>query len=426
MRRLFTAQGIRLLAEYTVTSLLSLVISFLALRHYTPLEFGIMARVQAEVAIFSVLLTLALDTPLLNRLVAHSQRGVLLGTSLMLRTGGMVLTLVASSFIAVLGGQDMATTLPWLLMVLVPQAVSAANVFSILLFQDNALGWLIPARVVIALVFSMLRIAAINANWSFAAFNGLAIIEALALFGVSYWVYHRKRYALKLRFCLEVALDLLKEAWPLIVSSFVITLFFKLDLYIVSLILPYEKIAQYSAAQRIVECYAAALAILLNQYYIQLIPQSPAEKLKGIATLFRSAYLLCALILLGHYTVARPILMQFFGEKYAEGISLSVLLCGSLLFNIGGTVRGYLFVFEGLNKYHLPSALLGVATLVVITYPAVTYFGLTGAVVSLIAAQGVSVFVSSFCFSPVRRYAHLFWSSPAETLLQRPDKSSAN
>lgn len=408
MPALFTRQGLSLLLEYALTNLLTLGVLFLALRHYAPLEYGLVAKLQAEVAIFAVLLTLALDAPLLNRLAEPDDRGALLGTALGLRGAGLVLTFAACLATSLATGQPAEVALPWLVLVLLPQAISAANVFSILLFHENALTALVPWRMGVTVLAAGARVSAVYMGASYAEYLALAIGEALLLLGLTYAFYRERHFHLRLAWDASLARELLAEAWPLVLSSFVVALFFKLDLVIVSAVLPFEKVAVYSVAQRIVEIYAAALAILLMQYYVQLAKRSPEDQRSGIARLFKLGYLLVLGTVGVHYLVVAPLLNQFLGAKYAEGVALSGVLCGSLLVTVAGTVRGYLFIFEGLNKYHVPSALIGVAVLGVTAYPATQAFGLTGAALSLILAQAASLGLSTLVFPALRAHAGLY------------------
>lgn len=404
MKRLFTRQGISLILEYTVTTVLGTVLMFLALRHYSPQEMGVLAKVQAEIGILSVLLTLCLDTPLLNRLAEHKARGRLLGATLLLRVGSIVVTLGLALCFATLAGQKPADALPWLVVVLIPQALSALNVFGIMLYYDNALRWVPKARTGVAILFSGIRFLALWQAVSLMSYTLLTVLEGAIGLGLTWWCYRRHGYDIKIKPCFETAKALVVEAAPLILSSFIVTCFFKLDLLLVASLVPTTHLAEYSVSQRIVECYMVVVMILLNQYYVWLTAQDHAVKLQGIAYMTRAGFSLVALVGVAHLLVVQPLLLHFFKGKYQLGIELSGVLLLSLLFNVIGTVRGYLFVFEGLNKWHIPSAIMGIVVLLGGTVLATREFGLYGAASVLILGQAVSVFGSTYLLKPLRRY----------------------
>lgn len=383
---------------------LSTALVFLALRHYSPQEMGVLAKVQAEVGMFSVLLTLCLDTPLLNRLSRPEDRGRLLGATLLLRAGALLLTMAAALSLAVMAGQSVEDTLPWLIIVLLPQAISALNVFGIMLLYSNHLGWVPNARLGVAIAFSGVRALALWHGWSLFSYTLLAALEGFIGLGLAWYAYRRRNYDIQITACFLTAKSLLKEAAPLILSSFIITCFFKLDLLLVSKLVPPTSLVEYSVAQRIVECYMAVIVILLNQHYIWLTSQRRAARRQGIAYMARVGYVLVAVVAVGHFFIAQPLLRQFLNGKYELGVELSGLLLLSLLMNVLGTVRGYLFVFERLNRWHVPSALMGISVLVLGTRGATTEYGLYGAATVLILGQLISVVFSSMVLRPVRGY----------------------
>lgn len=407
MKRLFTRQGLSLIFEYTVTTVVGTVLMFLALRHYSPQEMGVLAKVQAEIGILSVLLTLCLDTPLLNRLAEHGARGRLLGATLLLRAGSVLVTLGLALCFSMMAGQAPRDALPWLVVVLIPQALSALNVFGIMLYYDNALKWVPKARTGVALLFSGIRLLALWQSVSLMSYTLLAVAEGAIGLALTWWCYRRHGYDIKIRPCFTTAKALLVEAAPLILSSFIVTCFFKLDLLLVAGQVTASQLAEYSVAQRIVECYMVVIMILLNQYYVWLTGQDHATKMHGIAYMTRAGFGLVALVAFVHFAAIQPLLLHFFKGKYALGIHLSGFLVVSLLFNVIGSVRGYLFVFEGLNKWHIPSAIMGIIVLVGGTVVATRMYGLYGAAAVLIAGQAVSVFGSTYVLRPLRKYHRL-------------------
>lgn len=403
---MLTRQSIGLVVEYATNVVLATAVSFLALRHFSPDEMGELIRIQTVVGLLAVLMTLSLDAPLINRLTAVAERGALLGTALALRAGASVLTFGVALGLAAALGQSPAQVLPWLGIVLLPQLLIAVNLFGVMLYYDNQMARVAQLRIVLAFVLTGVRLAMLFVfDASLWEYTLVSVGEAALGFALGWWVYRAQAYPIRFSVRGEVARALLKDAVPLVLSAFIVTCFFKLEMLLVAKVVSPAMLAEYSVAQRIVECYLVVVMILLNQHYLWLTSQSRTDRIAGIANMARTGVGLVLAAAAAHFLLTQPLLNWFFAEKYAQGIELSGLLLLSVLVSVLGAVRGYLFIFEGLNKWHVPSALMGIGVVLAATSWATMHYGLYGAAWVLILGQVISAVVSTWIFAPLRGYS---------------------
>jgi hypothetical protein len=192
-------------------------------------------------------------------------------------------------------------------------------------------------------------------------------------------------------------------------SAFFVTAFLKIDILIISRMLPIGEVGIYSAAMRIVETYMIAISVFFSQSLVWLTESHQDKALYQIrlSRLFKAGFAISLACLLFNMFAGEVLFSYLLGSKYTDAARLSTLLCFTLFATTSGTIRGYAFSLDGLNRFHFWSALLGLVLGVPLTIVLTKEMGLKGTAVALSVAYFVSAIGTSIVFPPLRLLARL-------------------
>ena len=358
-----------------------------------------------------VLATLSLDTTLTKHLVQTPEKGgSLLGSALGLRLMGclvllLVLLPVSLAFDLTSKEQTIFISLAYGAL-----AVQSSIVYGFLFSATANIRPLVTAQFIQVSIFSILRIFLITENQSIYLFQASFIGEALFSLLATRYLFKRRFSDVHLSWSSQLARQLLRESLPLLLSMFFITAFMKIDILIVSLILPMDQVGIYTAAVRIVETYMMAITVLFGQGLVWLTEvhrKDVEEYRKGLLKLFRWGFLVTSLCCVFNGLAGHMLFRWLLGDAYAESIQLSVLLSISLFATTTGTIRSFAFSLEHLNIYHLWSSAIGLLVGIPLTLALTLDYGLTGTCIALILAYFASAFGTSLLFPALRPIGRL-------------------
>ena len=209
--------------------LVFLVTAYIA-RYLGPKDFGVLSYAQSFVALFAAFASLGVDQIVTREVVAKRyDLNKLLGTCFILKLVGAFLVAVCTLAVSRVANESELVTLIVVLVALGTffQAGTTVSIY----FQAVVNSKPISIAQVVALVLSSafkLTLVYINAElvWFGVAFLLDAFFSAMLLLTV-YVIKERSIFSW--RFDRVIALSLLKESWPLIISSAVIAVYTRID-----------------------------------------------------------------------------------------------------------------------------------------------------------------------------------------------------
>lgn len=406
----FWSQSVWLLASHALSTVMNLCVTIYALRHWGPEYSGTIAQTQSLVALLAVFSTLGMETTLVRRLTKYpEQSGALLGSTFALRVIGasfLGLILIPTSMLLhfTSGDQIVLILLAWC-----ATAIQSLIVHGFKFSANQEIGWLVAVQSTQTLLFSLLRIIALRQDVSIYGFQGTYVLEAAVgmLFMVS--IFKHRFGDITLSWNRQLALEMLEESLPLATASFFITAFLKVDIIIVSMLLSTGEVGIYTAAMRIVETYMTAIAVLFSQSMIWLTDAHSDRAVyeERLASLFKYGVAVTAACLSFNAILGGVLFRLFLGPAYEDAVHLSNLLGFTLFATTAGTIRSFAFSLDGLNRYHVWSALLGLAVGIPLTIIMTAAAGLPGTALSLTISYMLSAVGSSFIFPALRPIARL-------------------
>ncbi|MCC6715172.1 MAG: flippase [Gammaproteobacteria bacterium] len=384
-----------MLAERVSGLAIGLIIYILLARHLSVADFGRLQYAISFCGLLGLLAGLGLDAIMVRQIVKEPDRcGVYLGTSAALRTGAGLAVIAVLMVASSLAGHDL--DLQWMTLVislaLLPQAVTVVEFF----FQARvAARWSSLAKASAWLAGAAFVGTCILTEAPLELFAGQPLVEALILAAallLAYRVFPEGRVAWS--FDRGLAIQLLREAWPLALSMGLVSLYAHIDRVMVRALLGDEATGLYAAAAKVSEAWYFLPAVIVSSVFPALVRARETSKehyLRRLQDLFDLMVWMAVLIAVPFSIWSDDLLALCFGEEFRQaGTVLGVHIWTGILVFLG-VASGRWMILEGLSQAYLGRTLAGVTANVFGNWLLIPRLGMVGAAVSTLAAQFVVV-----------------------------------
>ena len=246
-----------LFGEKILRMVVGLFVGIWVARYLGPEEFGLFSYAQSFVGIFTAIATLGLDGIVIRELVKdESRRDELLGTAFYLKLMGAFVVLLFLFLAINFTSNDRETNA----LVFIIASATIFQSFSVvdMYFQSRVLSRYIVYSSLISLFFSsIVKIILILNQAPLVAFAWVMLFDTFVLaMGFLYFFLKKSEFKIQnLTFSKKIAISLLKDSWPLILSGIVISVYMKIDQVMIKEMLGSEAVGQYAAAVRLSEAW---------------------------------------------------------------------------------------------------------------------------------------------------------------------------
>lgn len=396
-----------LVADKVVRLGLGLFVWVWLARHFGPEGFGLWNYAIAFTALFGAVAVLGMDGVLVRELVRHpSKTGALLGTAMSLR---LLASLLAAT--AAVGTLFWLRPAEWLPLLLV--ALNAC----VLVFQSSQ---------VIDLHFQArmhTRPAVLAVNAAFLATTvgrlGLLVIEApmewfaaslvveaaLAAFLLVLAYRSAERSKTPWQFDVQVAISLLRESWPLLLSGMAVMVYMRMDQVMLASMAGDEAVGQFSAALRVAEVWYFLPAALISAAFPAMMKKR-AESLEDyqqyVQRLYDGMAWLGLTVALAMTALAPWIVAVLYGPRFSPAASILTVQTWAGVAVAMSFVHGRWLLAEGLQRYGLIYTLVAACVNVGLNLLLIPRLGAVGAAWATLASQ-ICVLPIQLIFPKARR-----------------------
>lgn len=376
-------------------------------RYLGPEQFGVLNYVLAFVALFSAVAKLGIDQIVIRDLTnSPEQQGAILGTTFALKLGAALIALIL-----VLPAAWVAQDGDWSFMVLIA-VVAAGMIFNALdaydlYYQARVLSrYAVFARSVSFILFSAVRVILILKGYPLLYFAAATTLEIALGGGVLVWLHRSKQTSEpKWHFNWETMVSLLKDGWPLIVSSALIVIHTRIDQVMIGQMLGHAEVGIYSAAIRLSESWLFIPLIIVQTvtpYLMKLREINPQYYQARLLQLYSLMFWLGALaagatIVFGEFSV-----VLLFGEQYRAAYLPLVLTIWTGIFISQAVARGVWMVGENMQGFRLANNLVAVPMNIALNLVLIPAYGVIGASMASLVSIGFSTWLLPFLFKPMR------------------------
>ena len=366
-------------------------------RYLGPAKFGELAYVLSFIAFFQVIADLQADGFIVRDIA--QERGdvsVILGTALWLRSiFGVVAWASASGLMLLLHPEDQQ--LFWLTAIIGGTMVFRAFDTVDLWFQSQSQSKRTVFTKLVAYLFSNgIKVILLLNNASLVAFAGVICLEGAATALGLIIAYQRfpTRDRWKVSFC-QVK-TLLYLCWPFMISSFMITVFMRIDQIMLKEMLGEKALGIYAAALPISQVWSvipSVLVISLAPFVARKMTRDENEYKDALVIIFRFFSIFALSVAIMTSLASSWIIKVMYGPQYEySAVVLSVhVFVNVLIFQ--GIAQDLWIINKNVRIVTLISTFI--AAIIGISFNAllIRKFGSLGAVFSYIIAQGASIVV---------------------------------
>ncbi len=404
IENLFSHQGFKkyfkntswLMAEKVFRMLVGLFVGIWVARYLGPEQFGLLSYAQSFVGLFLAFSTLGLDGIVVRELVKNdSLRDKIIGSAFWLKLSGSAMLILMLFFAIQFTSND--TFLNSLIFIIASAAIfQSFNVIDFF-FQSKVLGrYVAYANVISLFVSSVVKIFLILYEAPLIAFAWVVLFDSAILALGFIYFYSNHAALLKWTFDKAVAKDLLKDSWPLLLSSLVLMVQARIDQVMLKEMVGSTEVGFYSVALKIIEAFAFVPMVLKQSLYPSIVSvKSTSKQLydNRLLNYYRLNFMMFLLMAVPIFFGAHQIILVLFGQEYESAGLLLSLMAIRLLFTNMGLAKGAYFITENLQMYSLLTMILGTITNVVLNYQLIPSYEAKGAIIATILSFFVTVFL---------------------------------
>ena len=395
-----------LMVHRVLNMVVALLVGVYVARYLGPERFGLLSYAGSFVGMFTALATLGLDSIMVRELVkSPERRDELLGTAFWLKVGGTILMWITIAATVPFTNNDTQTNI---LIVIIAIGV-IFQAFNVIDFNYQAIvksKYVVYSQLFQLAVSSIIKLVFIGISAPLTWFASVFLFDALVhAVGMTVMYLNNTGKVWQWKWRGGTAKELLRDSWPLILSSGAIMIQARIDQVMLKEMIGSEEVGQYSVALRMIEAFGFIPMVIYNS----LAPSiTKAKKLNNtfyrqrLIQLYRLMFLLFLATAIPIYLTARPVVSFLFGEVYTKAGLLLQLFAIRLFFTNLGVARSLFITNNNLFKYSLIVSLIGATSNIALNYLLIPIYSASGALVSTIVSFTLAIFVMDVFYSKTR------------------------
>lgn len=428
--KLFTHSGFRryfantswLFAEKILRMVVGLFVGVWVARYLGPAQYGLFSYVQAFVGLFSAFASLGLDGIVIRELVKdESKRIELLGTAFWLKLMGAIVMLIMIAIAVKFTSNDHYTNI----LVFIVASATIFQAFNVIdfYFQAKVLGRLIAwANSITLLLSSIVKIVLILYNAPLIAFVCAVVFDNLILalgyiyFYVKIAPHPRNNKPVVINcpllhfvFNKRIAINLLKDSWPLILSGLAIVIYMRIDQVMLQEMIGSEAVGQYSAAVRISEAWYFIPAVISNSLFPAIMnakKQSEELYYARLQKLYDIVVWIAIAVALPMTFLSGWVINLLYGSAYSQAGGVLMIHIWTGVFVSLGCAGAY-YTIENLTRIFFAKTIGGAFLNIVLNYIFIPKGGILAAAIATLVSQIFSNYIMDIIFLKTKTQFYL-------------------
>lgn len=394
-------------AERLIRMALSFFVGIYVIRYLGPEQFGKLSYSTSFVFLFLAITKLGLDEIVVRNLVKEDHaKARILGTAFVLKLLGCVVAFLIISAGIITSTDDLLVRQ----MTIIIAFSMIFTCFDILdlWFQSQILSKSIA--IVRSLQFVISSLAKLSFIWfklPLVAFAYLFIADTVIRAIGMTWVYLQDKQQQIGRWKVDksVALDLMQNSWPLILSGVMVTIYMSIDQVMLGNMSSSKEVGNYAAAVKFSEVWYFIPTVICSSVFpaiVQAKQHSQAEYYAKIQRLYDLMAFMSWGIAIAVSFSSQYVLTTLLGSEYSSAGAVLTLHIWSGIFIFLGVARGNWLVIENKTHLSLMTQLMGAVTNVVLNIFLIQEYGAIGAAIATLISYAVSSYLSCIIFPDMR------------------------
>ena len=386
-----------LLAEKILRIIVGLLVGIWVARYLGPEQFGLFSYTQSFVGLFTVIATLGLDSIVVRELVkGEIKKDNLIGTTFWLKLMGAVLVLSILAITINFTNNNNQTNI----LVFIIAGATVFQSFNVIdfYFQSKVMSkFVVYANIISLLLSSVVKIILLLNQAPLIAFAWVILFDSFILAcGFVYFYIKNNLSLLKWKFDKLLAIKLLKDSWPLILSGVVISVYMKVDQVMIKEMLGNEQVGQYAVAVRLSEIWYFIPMVIVSSLFPAIInAKKESEELyyDRLQKLYDLMVWMAIAIALPMTFLSDWIVDFLYGNAYMKAGSVLMIHIWAGIFVFLGVAFSSFLTSENLTKKAFYRTLLGATINVILNYVLIPIYGIIGAAIATLIGQFVANYV---------------------------------
>ena len=371
-----------------------LVVGIIVARYLGQEQYGIMNYVISFVAIFQVFADFGLDFIQIREESKNpADKDRIIGTTFALKLFFALLTLVAILITTLLFESDARIRcyiMIYAVSVILNTTWVSRNHFTSIVWNE----YVVKTEISRTLIGMAIKIGFVLLKLPLIWFIFSLVIDSMLL-AVGYTgSYIRKIDSIrKWRYDKEMAIFMLKQSFPLLLSGAAIVLYNRIDQVMIGNMIDNSHLGVYSVAVRFTELLVFVPTIIAQTISPILVEvrQKDADRYEELSRVFMNVTVaVCILLAVFTSLLSYPIVRYTFGQTYIGAASVLSILAFKVVGDALSQTSGQLMIIEGIQKYASIRNIIGCVTCVVLNWFFITRYGIHGAAYVAI----ITIFVS--------------------------------
>ena len=392
-----------LFVEKIVRIVVGLFLTVWIARYLGSEKFGLFSYAQSFAGLFTIIATLGLNGIVIRELIKDKiKTQELIATTFYLKLIGALIVLIMLVIAINFTSNDFYTNS----LIFIIASATIFQSFNVVdfYFQSKVLSkYVVYANFISFFISSLVKILLILQEAPLEAFAWVILWDSIILaFG---FVYFFKSYTTfkieEFKFNKTIALSLLKDSWPLILSAIAISIYMKIDQVMIKEMLNSKEVGLYAVATKLSEGFYFIGIIITNSIFPAIVNAKKRDNeiyIKRLKILYFFMWWVSIFIAIIVTFFSDFLIESLFTSEYIKSSSILVIHIWALVFVFLGLSSTKWMISENLQIYSTINTTIGAIINIVLNYYLIDYMGIEGAAWATLISY---FFASYFCL--------LFW-----------------
>lgn len=389
-----------LLVEKVLRLISAFFLGIWVARYLGPDKYGIYSFSLSFSILLGALSSLGIDNLIVKNIAIDlSSESDVVGSSLVLRSGGLILSLGIVLVLRQMGFLTNETYSCVLLFVIGTSTLNVSRAFEFY-FQAKVISkYSVISNVVAVIVSIAVKLVLLYYKASIDWFVYSYIFEVVII-ACFYYYFYGQVLKKNLSYSKLMMKKLLIDGWPLLLSSVGVFLYLKIDQLMLKLLLSNNAVGQYAAAARISEAWYFIPALICNSLFpaiLKVRERSRSEYNKRLSELYSLLIFGGGVVAVFGVLLGKKLMLSLYGNEFSFASEILGVHIWTGIFISMTYVKGKWIMAEGFYKTQMYVTVLGAIMNVVLNFLLIpAYQGIGAAIATLITQFVIAYFINLF------------------------------
>ena len=400
-----------LLGERILRMGVSLFVGIYVARFLGPEKFGLLSYALGFVMLFGTIASFGLNEILVRELLQEkTQIKELLSTAFFIRVFGFLMMGCIIIFALQFTNDDKYTHL-MITIITLSIFFQSFNVIDCYFQSQVQSKYVVIVQFIQLLITSLIKIFLIINKATLIWFAIVFLIDQalLAILLVSIYRWKKEWFSVfSVRW--KIAKQLFTNAWPLIFSGMMVSIYMKIDLIMIKEMLDAKAVGIYAAAVKLCEVLYFLPVVVMSSLFPAVVEARKKDLIvyrKQVYRIYEIMIGATAIVAIITTFLADWIVNILYGSIYQEAATILQIYIWAFVFVSLGVVSSKYLVAENLEIYAMYRSILGAIINITLNWYLIPIYGIKGAAIATLITQIFVAYLFLFCFQSTR---YNFWT----------------